>query len=622
MGALLAYSFWVGCILIPLYFVVKLGLSGTTLHSFTRKIILGCYGLALLFPLVSDIEFAPSGVPVSDMTFELPAYSAYSELLSAGEVVPLPELPLWIVAAISVYAAGLVFFVIREMVILIRMFRLFSRCDTASYDSRWKLLVHDCDDVAPFSWADRIVISRKDLTDGGEAIIAHESAHLERFHSVDLLLAEIVAVLTWYNPASWLMRDELCTVHEYETDDAVLRQGFNARDYQLLLIKKAVGSRFPSIANSLDHSNLSKRIKMMLQKRTSPGRRWIAAATLPAVALTAVMLSADSVASTITEIAEAKVTEIFANEQAEAAHEAVSEEAVIVEEPIEPIQDESQSINVVDEFKDEAVEDAMPSHVVSPAAKDESAAVSEPEKPESKENERKSNGTDEKIFTAVERMPQYPGGDAALLEFVRSELKYPEEAVRDSIQGRVIVGFVVKSDGSVTDVQVLRGKHPSLDQEAVRVVKAIDYMIPGTLKGEPVSVRYVLPLTFRLKKKPEKPAPTDAELGSKVFTAVEQMPQYPGGEKALIADLMKNLKYPDSDAQGRVIIRFVVTSTGSVGDVDIIRSLTPEMDKAAEDAVKTLHFEPGRMNGKPVNVYYTIPVTFKNTSKSEATPKM
>ena len=93
MGALLAYSFWVGCILIPLYFVVKLGLSGTTLHSFTRKIILGCYGLALLFPLVSDIEFAPSGVPVSDMTFELPAYSAYSELLSAGEVVPLPELP-------------------------------------------------------------------------------------------------------------------------------------------------------------------------------------------------------------------------------------------------------------------------------------------------------------------------------------------------------------------------------------------------------------------------------------------------------------------------------------------------------------------------------------------------
>ncbi|MCM1093548.1 MAG: M56 family metallopeptidase [Lachnospiraceae bacterium] len=616
MGALLAYSFWVGCILIPLYFVVKLGLSGTTFHSFTRKIILGCYGLALLFPLVSDIEFAPSGVPVSDMTFDLPTYSEYSELLSASEVVPLPELPLWIVAAISVYAAGLVFFAIRELIILIRMFRLFSHCEALSVNSRWKLLVHDCDDVAPFSWADRIVISQKDFLDGGDTIIAHESAHLERFHSADLLLAEIVAILTWYNPASWLMRDELCTVHEYETDDAVLRQGFNARDYQLLLIKKAVGSRFPSIANSLDHSNLSKRIKMMLQKRTSPGRRWIAAATLPAVALTAVMLSTDSVASTITEIAEAKVTEFFANEQAETTY------GTVVEEAVEMVPEESQSLGFADELKDSATDAAIPSRVVSPAVKDESSAVSEPEKTEPKANDSKRQKDGEKIFSSVEKMPQYPGGDAALLEFVRSELKYPEDAIRDTIQGRVIVGFVVKSDGSVTDVQVLRGKHPSLDQEAVRVVKAIDYMIPGTFKGEPVNVRYVLPLTFHLKEIPEKPAPTDAELEGKIFNAVEQMPQYPGGEKALLTDLMKNLKHPDSDVEGRVIIKFVVTSSGSVGDVSIIRSLTPEMDKAAEDAVKTLHFEPGRMNGKPVNVYYTLPVTFKNTSKSDAATKM
>lgn len=618
MGALLAYSFWVGCVLIPLYFVVKLGLSGTTLHSFTRKIILGCYGLALLFPLVSDIEFTPSGVPMADVALELPAYSEYSELLPASEVMPLPELPLWVIAAIFVYAAGLVFFVIREIMILIRMFRLFSRCDTVRVDSRWKVLAHDCDDVAPFSWADRIVISRKDLSDGGEAIIAHESAHLDRFHSVDLFVAEMVAILTWYNPASWLMRDELCTVHEYETDDAVLRQGFNARDYQLLLIKKAVGSRFPSIANSLDHSNLSKRIKMMLRKRTSPGRRWIAAATLPAVALTAVMLSTDSVASTITEIAEAKVTEFFANEQAETAYGTVVEEAVEM-----AAQEESQSSSLSDESEGGATDATMSSsRVVSSAVQEMSSEVSEPEKTEPKANDGNSQVGDEKIFSAVEKMPQYPGGDAALLEFVRSELKYPEEAIRDSIQGRVIVGFVVKSDGSVTDVQVLRGKHSSLDQEAVRVVKAIDYMIPGTFKGEPVNVRYVLPLTFRLKEKPKKPAPTDAELEGKIFTAVEQMPQYPGGEKALLTDLMKNLKHPDSEVEGRVIIKFVVTSSGSVGDVSIIRSLSPEMDKAAEDAVKTLHFEPGRMNGKPVNVYYTLPITFKNASKSEEASKM
>lgn len=94
--------------------------------------------------------------------------------------------------------------------------------------------------------------------------------HLQCRHWIDLIIAESVAVLLWYNPVGWLMRNELQTIHEYEADEAVLSSGINAREYQILLIKKAVGSRFPSIANSLDHSNLSKRIKMMLRKKNFP----------------------------------------------------------------------------------------------------------------------------------------------------------------------------------------------------------------------------------------------------------------------------------------------------------------------------------------------------------------
>ncbi len=324
MGALLAYSIIVSFLLIPLYFLVKLGLSGTTFHSFTRKIILACYGIAVVIPFLYDIDPLHSS-ELSEVSIDLPVFAEIVDDDSPGvsAVISSVEPALWIKVAIAVYAAGLLFFVIRDAIILFRMFRLFSQCETVGINSRWKILVHNCNDVAPFSWTDRIVISHKDFSEGRDAIIAHEAAHLDRYHSIDLFIAEMLTILTWYNPASWLMRDELCTVHEYETDEAVLRQGFNARDYQLLLIKKAVGSRFPSIANSLDHSNLSKRIKMMLRKQTSPRRRWIAAAAFPAVALTAVMLSTNSVASTISEISEAKITDFSVNEQVVTTSEAL-----------------------------------------------------------------------------------------------------------------------------------------------------------------------------------------------------------------------------------------------------------------------------------------------------------
>ena len=119
------------------------------------------------------------------------------------------------------------------------------------------LVVHDRA-VAPFSWMKYIVISRKDLEENGREILIHETAHIRNRHSIDLLIADVCIFFQWFNPGAWLLKQELQNIHEYEADETVINEGVNAKEYQLLLIKKAVGTRLYSMANSFNHSKLKK----------------------------------------------------------------------------------------------------------------------------------------------------------------------------------------------------------------------------------------------------------------------------------------------------------------------------------------------------------------------------
>lgn len=116
--------------------------------------------------------------------------------------------------------------------------------------------------------------------------------------------------------------------------------------------------------------------------------------------------------------------------------------------------------------------------------------IKPPEPPKHEEN---------KIFTVVEQMPMYPGGDAALMQYLSSNIHYPAVAAENGVQGRVVVGFVVERDGSITDVNVMRSVDPSLDREAVRVVKNMPRWTPGKQNGSAVRVKYQVPVTFRLQ---------------------------------------------------------------------------------------------------------------------------
>lgn len=136
--------------------------------------------------------------------------------------------------------------------------------------------------IAPFSVFGIIIIPETDLPEA-DMIVEHEKIHVRRGHSFDMLFAQLVATIQWFNPAAWLMMRELRTVHELEADAGIIDSGIDMKQYQLLLIKKAAGKRFPSPANSLSHSNLKTRITMMKVSKSSGLRRWGAALLLPAV---------------------------------------------------------------------------------------------------------------------------------------------------------------------------------------------------------------------------------------------------------------------------------------------------------------------------------------------------
>ena len=230
------------------------------------------------------------------------------------------------------------------------------------------------------------------------------------------------------------------------------------------------------------------------------------------------------------------------------------------------------------------------------------------------------HGENNPVFINVDPVPVFPGGQAALMKFINENLRYPAAAIENGIQGRVVVQFVVKKDGSVGDVKVIRGIDPTLDQEAIRVCKTLPKFIPCIQNGIPVDVWFTIPVIFKLDNATNnlQTDESNATIHKRelIFRHVEQMPEFPGGEAALMKFINENLRYPaaaiENGIQGRVVVQFVVKKDGSVGDVKVIRGIDPTLDQEAIRVCKTLpKFIPCIQNGIPVDVWFTIPVIFK-----------
>jgi TonB family protein len=222
--------------------------------------------------------------------------------------------------------------------------------------------------------------------------------------------------------------------------------------------------------------------------------------------------------------------------------------------------------------------------------------------------------TADDTFIVVEQMPDYPGGGTALLEFIRNNLRYPEAARAEKAEGRVIVRFVVNTKGKVEDAVVIKGVHPLLDAEALRVVGLLSGWLPGAQEGKPVNVWYMAPVAFSLTAEATGTSSPEPQ-GGAPFVQPEQMPQFPGGQQAMLMTIAERMQYPEEakkqKIQGKVIIRFVVNKEGRVTDAVVLKGVDPLLDVEALRVVNALpDFKPGMQGGKPVDSYLMVPITF------------
>lgn len=539
MGTFLVYILKSAVCLAIFYLFYRLLLSKETFHRFNRMALLGVMLLSCLLPLVKvTVEQAsPVNAQVMSMEDLLLMYQWNSEAVVEEGSRPFH----WQEGLVLVYFVGLFFVIVRHLWSLGRMLYLIrhSRCERL--DNGIRLVVHRRK-LAPFSWMRYIVISGTDLKESGHHILVHEMAHIHHRHSWDLLLTEACAWLQWFNPAIWLLKQELQNIHEYEADEEVLRQGINAKEYQMLLIKKAVGARLYSIANSFNHSSLKKRITMMIRKKSNPWARAKYLYVLPLAAVTVAAFARPEISKPLDEISSVKVNDLsavletYADKNVSNPAEKTKLKMKVVDEEGKPIiaatvlvanttngtiTDENgnftlevgtdQSIQVayigmstVTMSVKDCLKKADQTIVLteSDTKKDVKVVASAPQ----------TVVSDDQTFSVVEQMPEYPGGMRAGLEFMARNLRYPTKAREAGKQGRVIVQFVVRKDGSLSDFKVLRPVDPWLDAEAIRVISTMPKWKPGMQEGKPVSVKFTLPVTFMLEGTNHKPKAGDNDV--------------------------------------------------------------------------------------------------------------
>ena len=345
MGVFFIYILKSSVCLVLFYLFFRLLLSKETFHRFNRMALLGVLFFSLLIPCIEVTTRHQVEVQQAVLSIEQLLLMAELEATPAnvGAVQETSAIS-WVQIVLLVYWAGILFLACRNIYSLICLFRLVHSGKHEKLEKGVTLVVHN-QEIVPFSWMKYIVISRKDLEENGREILIHGMAHIHHRHSVDLLVADICIFFQWFNPGAWLLKQELQNIHEYEADETVINEGVNAKEYQLLLIKKAVGTRLYSMANSFNHSKLKKRITMMLKEKSNPWARLKYLYVLPLAAIAVTAFARPEISEKVEEISAVKV-----NDLAEIV-EKKSEENV-VKEPIDTTKNKVVVVGYRTEKKD------------------------------------------------------------------------------------------------------------------------------------------------------------------------------------------------------------------------------------------------------------------------------
>ena len=515
MTDFLIYDLKVAAWIAVFYMFYRLMLSRETFHRVNRIVLLATAVVSFMLPFC---------VITLHETVVMPAPQASVEVGNMVAEVAEPVAPLWQSLLPYLFTIGVLITLGHTLWSIFRIMRLIKESEQHPQADGIVVCVTGNAQMSPFSWMHYIVMNRRDYEEQDAAILAHERGHIRLRHSWDVVLVDMLTALQWFNPAMWMLRMDLRAIHEYEADAAVLSQGINARQYQYLLVTKAAGIGGYSIANGISHSTLKNRITMMLHKKSQKSHLLKLLVLLPIVAV-ALALNAQTVKDVVYTSADKDSHEVVVVESAvqdAAAPIAVDEgsaeaKTVKVKGQVVSVDDGKPIIGAVVQVagsKRGAVTDTEGKFAIEAPVgakvnvlyvgyKTEMFVVSSDEGKYNTLISLQKEG-EAQVFDVVEEMPEYPGGISAMMQYLSANVKYPEEAHKKGVQGRVIVTFVVGKDGSISDAKVMRSIDPLLDAEALRVISSMPNWIPGKQDGKPVAVKYTIPVTFKLNSSEKK----------------------------------------------------------------------------------------------------------------------
>ena len=540
-----------------LYLRYKATMSYETLQRLNRVVLLGVVVLAAVLPLceikiIEEVEL----LPLADVEDDVAMMSVVED--TAFDYVA------WLKSlAVALFCLGAAFMVVRLVVSQLSVWRMTRSGARRELGEGVVLTVVD-KLATPFSWFRNVVVAKSDAEQDLDLILEHELAHVRLHHSWDVLAVDIALCVWWFNPALWLLRRELQSLHEYQADDAVLRKGIDAKTYQILLIKRAVGSRLHSVANCLNHSNLKNRITMMCKKTSS---RWSAAKLLLILPLVALSLAATATTVYVPK-EQNKGNENFVETQIATADE---EQPYIKVQQMPTFQggDLNAYRNWMQsqlQYPKEAKDKGIKGRVIFSFVVEKDGSVS---------NFDALQASDKILVDEVERVfkltPKWEPGKQNGKE-VRVKFTVPIVFTGDDV---AVYNRVFSQGTPLSEI--------SKDAESAVVMTQ-------TTSAKPI--------------------------GEEAFIKVESMPTFQGGDLNGYRNWFQSqLQYPkeakDKGVQGRVIFSFVVEKDGSVSNFDALQAPDKILVEEVERVFKlTPKWEPGKQNGNAVRVKFTVPITF------------
>ena len=635
MTEFLIYNLKVAALIVVFYFCYRLLMERETLHRLNRIVLLSSILLSLVLPLC--VITLHETVEVEQVRVVDHSELVITDLVTASVEDAAHNSPEknWMDTMKSILQPSVVIFVVFMIGLVSRLLYIansYRHLRRMIMDSEQHLLedgvtlaVVDLP-VAPFSWMHTIVLSRTDYEECNPSILAHERGHIQLRHSWDIVFVEVLTALQWFNPVVWLLRRDLRTIHEYEADASVLSSGSDVSQYIQLLMRKATGTQASILANGINTSQTKKRILMMLQTKSPRHNSLKLLLLLPIIGIT-LALNAETVTDMVYKNDRPQRQAPMKKDKNQETVKVDNNQDIPVDElqnvPVPKNADNDKTVEIFG--KQDTVPnpplivfDYIPEGEKPMLIVDDKIATIEQVRaiPRdsvvrvariSKEAAVKSYGSDAKngviiittqkrqkemdnellmpdVFERAEEMPQFPGGQMGLIQYLANNTRYPEDAKKTGAQGRVVVSFIVEKDGSISNARVTKPTYSSFDDEALRVVSAMPKWTPGKVNGKPERIKYSVPISFKL----DNAALPKVEVNSVSMQADGNEPKSTfGGTVKYIKIDGKEALYADIEVDGKKVDAKDLMSVIQLSDIDCMEIFKKDDDHPKDRIIIT-----------------------------------